>query len=177
MSTELVEILNEQAGCNLQIVEVLERGQSGAVFVRWPDGRDSVVTTALTSIERMRQTAEILAEVKLRGIQVPAHEFLFPISDGMVAVVQERLPGASPDVVSTSHIRAIVAMNEDLPAFFPAGAMCRHHQSVSVLPRTAPSVKCSRTTTPVPGHCFNDCASALPPTRMTSAVTISFMSI
>lgn len=37
----VVDALNERAGCGLQVVELIGRGQSGAAFVRWPDGRDA----------------------------------------------------------------------------------------------------------------------------------------
>lgn len=112
MSLELVHELNAQAGCGLTVVEVIDRGQSGAVFVRWPDGRDSVVTTAFGTIARMRQTAEVLEEVRAQGLPVPRHEFLFEVSPGTVAVVQERLPGRPLARADVATVDAVVAINE-----------------------------------------------------------------
>jgi aminoglycoside phosphotransferase (APT) family kinase protein len=112
MSLVAVQALNERAGCRLELVGLVEQGQSGAAYVRWPDGRDAVVTTALTSMEHMQQTAEVLAAVKALGIPVPLHEFLLPLDDGTIAVVQERLPGATAPVADLATVDAIIAMNE-----------------------------------------------------------------
>ncbi|MGW5363332.1 aminoglycoside phosphotransferase family protein [Actinopolymorpha pittospori] len=112
MSLEVVQALNERAGCRLELVGLIEQGQSGAAYVRWPDGREAVVTTAFAPIELMRQTAEVLADVRRLGIPVPAHEFLFDLGDGTVAVVQERLPGSTVTRPALSTVDAIIAMNE-----------------------------------------------------------------
>ena len=112
MSLEVVQALNEHAGCRLELVGLIERGQSGAAYVRWPDGRAAVVTTAFAPIELMRQTAEVLADVRTLGIPVPAHEFLFDLGNGTVAVVQERLPGSTVTSADRGTVDAIIAMNE-----------------------------------------------------------------
>ncbi len=112
MSRDAVRALNERAGCNLALVGLVERGQSGAAYVRWPDGRNSVVTTALTSLEHMHQTSEVLAAVKANGLPVPEHEVLLPLDDGTIAVVQERLPGSTVTAPDTAHVDAIIALNE-----------------------------------------------------------------
>ncbi len=112
MSIELVRELNALAGCGLEVVEEIHRGQSGAVFVRWPDGRESVVTTAFATLDRMEQTAEVLAEVRAQGLPVPRHEFLLEVSPGTVAVVQERLPGRPRAVTDVATVDAAVALNE-----------------------------------------------------------------
>ncbi|WP_460522832.1 hypothetical protein [Flindersiella endophytica] len=52
MSREVVRALNDRAGCELVLTGLIEQGQSGAAYVRWPDGRESVVTTAFASIGR-----------------------------------------------------------------------------------------------------------------------------
>lgn len=112
MSLELVRALNERAGCRLELVGLIDRGQSGAAYVRWPDGRESVVTTAFATMDRMRQTAEILADVRALGIPVPAHEFLHDLGDGTIAVVQERLTGSTANRADVDIVDAIIAMNE-----------------------------------------------------------------
>lgn len=112
MSQDVVRALNERAGCGLEFVGLIEQGQSGAAYVRWPDGRESVVTTAFASLERMRLTASVLAEVRELGIPVPLHEFLLDLEDGTVAVVQERLPGSTVTRADTGIVDAIVAVNE-----------------------------------------------------------------
>lgn len=109
---KVVETLNVRAGCGLQVVEWIEQGQSGAAFVRWPDGRDAVVTTALATMERMQQTAAILGDLKAQRFPVPEHQFLYPLDDGTVAVVQERLPGTPVVDVDVDVVDAIIAINE-----------------------------------------------------------------
>jgi aminoglycoside phosphotransferase (APT) family kinase protein len=117
VTAELVRILNERCDCGLVITGLTDEGQSGAAYVRWPDGRDSVVTTAFASLDRMRRTAEVLADIRSAGIPVPRHEFLHDLGDGTVAVVQERLPGstrptADPTRIGIAQFEAIVAMTE-----------------------------------------------------------------
>lgn len=114
----LVDEVNERVGCGLSLVGIAPQGQSGgAAFVRWPDGRESVVTTALTSLDHMRLTAEILELAKERGIPVPRHEVLLPLDNGLVAVVQERLPGKPIVESDAATVDAIVAMNERFAHF------------------------------------------------------------
>ncbi|MEQ4206177.1 aminoglycoside phosphotransferase family protein [Actinopolymorpha sp. B9G3] len=112
MSRDAVRALNERAGCNLELLGLVEQGQSGAAYVRWPDGRDAVVTTALTTLEHMQQTAEVLAALKTKGLPVPEHEFLLPLDDGTIAVVQERLPGSTVAAPDTPHVHALITLNE-----------------------------------------------------------------
>ncbi len=108
----MVRALNERAGCAFEVTGVVDQGQSGAAYVRWPDGRESVVTTAFASMALMRQTAEVLAEVRTLGIPVPRHEFLFEVEPGTVAVVQERLPGSILTVADMSAVDAVMSVNE-----------------------------------------------------------------
>ncbi len=112
MSAEIVQVLNERAGCGLELVGLIDEGQSGAAYVRWPDGRDSVVTTAFATMEQMRLTAETLVRVRRLDIPVPHHEFLYDLDDGTVAVVQERMPGATVVAAGTHVVAAIIAMND-----------------------------------------------------------------
>jgi aminoglycoside phosphotransferase (APT) family kinase protein len=105
--------INARTGSGLQRIGSAEHGGSGgAVYVRWPGGQDGVVTRTPTSAVRMRQTAEVLATVRARGIPVPRHDLVVELSDGTVALVQERLPGSPPRLVDASVIDAMVAMNE-----------------------------------------------------------------
>lgn len=112
VSDVIVQALNERAGCGLQLLGAIDQGQSGAAYVRWPDGRDAVVTTSFATIQEMRLTAGVLAEVRSLGIPVPEHQFLFDLEDGTVAVVQERMPGATVRKPDVRAVAAIVAMNE-----------------------------------------------------------------
>lgn len=109
----LVAEVNDRAGCDLSLVAVAEHGVSGgAVYVRWPDGRDGVVTRSPVSVARMEQTAEVLADARAAGLPVPRHDLIVELEDGVVALVQERLPGAPATRVDADVIDAMVAMNE-----------------------------------------------------------------
>jgi aminoglycoside phosphotransferase (APT) family kinase protein len=109
----LVEVVNESAGCRLQFVGSAVHGETGgAAYVRWPDGREGVVTRAPLSVERAQQTADVLSELWSAGLPVPRHDLLVEIPDGTVAVVQERLPGAPAARTNVAVIDAMVAMNE-----------------------------------------------------------------
>ena len=85
---------------------------AGAVFVERPDGRRSVVTLATIPLCRMRQTAAVVETVRLRGVPLPRHELVVELEGGVVAVVQERLPGRPASTVDAEVIETLVASNE-----------------------------------------------------------------
>lgn len=124
MSVELVRELNDRAGCGLEITGVIDRGQSGAAYVQWPDGRNSVVTTAFTTLAHMEQTAEVLDQIRTLDIPVPRHEYLLEVQPGTVAVVQERLPGTPRTVADLDTIQAVLIMNDRF-AGLPQLALCK----------------------------------------------------
>lgn len=109
----LVMEVNRRAGIALHLVEVAAHGDSGgAAYVQWPDGSDGVITRTPTPVDRMRQTADVLSEVRSLGLPVPRHDRVVELTDGTVAIVHERLPGAPPSRVDADVIDAMVATNE-----------------------------------------------------------------
>lgn len=109
----LVAEVNLRAGCDLSFVGIAERGASGgALYVRWPDGRDAVLSRSPTSVVRMRQTAGVLEQARAAGIPVPRHDVVIELDGGVVALVQERLPGAPVRELSAAVIDAMVEANE-----------------------------------------------------------------
>lgn len=109
----LVGAINAEAGCGLEFQGVAEHGESGgAAFVRWPDGRDGVVTTSPMSLAQMRQTADVLSMVRSTGVPVPRHDLVLELANGTVVIVQERLPGRHPARTDAAVIDAMVAMND-----------------------------------------------------------------
>ncbi|WP_020575918.1 hypothetical protein [Actinopolymorpha alba] len=110
----LVGVVNERCGYGLTLVGVAEHGEtSGAVYVRWPGGREGVITRTNMPVERMQQTAEVVESLRRSGLPVPQQE---PIRlDDVywtVLVLQERLPGSPPKVANAAVIEAMLAMNE-----------------------------------------------------------------
>lgn len=112
--TAVVEEINARTGAGLILTGLSGQvgGVSSAAFVRWPDGRDGALTRTRSPLARMQQTAAILDMVRARGLPVPRHDLLLPLSDGRIAVVQERLPGAQPDSVSIRMAEAMIELNE-----------------------------------------------------------------
>lgn len=109
----LVRRINERAGCGLVHLGDADVGETaGAAYVRWPDGRRSVVTQATVPVARMRQTAEVLDLAWSRGLPVPRHELTVEVDDGVVAVVQEQLPGGQVPRVDAAVVDALVAVND-----------------------------------------------------------------
>lgn len=116
--TKVVAEINESTGSELELIGLAEQigGVSSAAFVRWPDGREGAITRPNVSLERMRQTAEVLAIVRAHGLPVPRHDLVLRLSDGKVTVVQERLPGSHITNCDAGVVDEMVAMNERFSA-------------------------------------------------------------
>jgi aminoglycoside phosphotransferase (APT) family kinase protein len=60
----------------------------------------------------MRQTARVLEVARAHGLPVPRHDLVTELSDGYVAVVQERLPGRQVAEVTPNVVDAFAEMSE-----------------------------------------------------------------
>ena len=110
---QLVSAVNRQAGCQLRFAGTAELGETaGAALVEWPDGRPSVLTTATVSLDVMTATAEALSVAHANRCPVPRHELVVQLESGVVAVVQERLPGHHPTGVDEDLIDLLVTAND-----------------------------------------------------------------
>lgn len=112
--TAVVAELNERTGIGLELIGLSEQegGTSSAAYVRWPDGRQGALSRSTLPFERIRQSAGVLTAARDRGLPVPRHDLVLEVSDGMLAIVQERLPGRPLSRVRPESIEAMVAMNE-----------------------------------------------------------------
>ncbi|HEY6737507.1 MAG TPA: aminoglycoside phosphotransferase family protein [Actinopolymorphaceae bacterium] len=121
--TDVVAELNARTGSGLTLIGLADQvgGTSGAAFVAWPDGRQAALTRTRIPLPHMQQTARVLNEVRDRGLPVPAHQVLIELSDGWVAVVQERMPGRHVDRLDRTTAAAFVAMSDRF-----AGLLRRH---------------------------------------------------
>jgi Phosphotransferase enzyme family len=99
------------AGVELKLVGRAVDGEVGAAFVRWPDGRDGVLTGIGGGplAREQRRNASLLALARARGVLVPSHDLVVDLPDGGVAIVQERLPGAPPTVRDRALAEAMLA--------------------------------------------------------------------
>jgi hypothetical protein len=82
-------------------------GEVGAAYVRWPDGRRSVLTAART------RSAVLADRARDAGVPTARHELTARV-DGVRVVVQERLPGAPPSTLDTGLIRQMLRVNDQL---------------------------------------------------------------
>jgi aminoglycoside phosphotransferase (APT) family kinase protein len=104
-----VQLVNDYAGADLELLGPAPRGQVGAAFVRWPDGREGVLTRGHGTAGEVRQTADILRLARSRGLPVPLYELVTEVP-GAVAIVQERLPGQPPERAARHVVEAMVAL-------------------------------------------------------------------
>jgi hypothetical protein len=82
-------------------------GEVGAAFVRWPDGRRSVLTASRTASAAMADRA------RAAGVPTARHELTARV-DGIRVVVQERLPGAPPATMDAGLVRQLLRVNDQL---------------------------------------------------------------
>jgi len=78
-------------------------GEVGAAYVRWPDGRRSVL------VDRARAA----------GVPTARHELTARV-DGVRVVVQQRLPGTPPGDLDTTVVRHMLAVNDQLAGVLAA---------------------------------------------------------
>lgn len=98
-------------GVELELSGMAPGGEVGAAFVRWPDGREGVLTRAGDGSgeagEALRLTAAVLERARTHGVPTPRYDLIVPMP-GAHLVVQERLPGAPPGVVGPGLVAAMV---------------------------------------------------------------------
>jgi aminoglycoside phosphotransferase (APT) family kinase protein len=111
--TAVVEEINARTGSRLVLTGLADQvgGVSSAAFVDWPDGRRSALTRSRTPLSMMQLTAAVLNEARAAGLPVPAHQLVLELSDGYLAVVQERLPGRHAERLDTTTAEEFVAAN------------------------------------------------------------------
>jgi aminoglycoside phosphotransferase (APT) family kinase protein len=82
-------------------------GEVGAAYVRWPDGRASVLT------EGHARSAPLLDLARAAGVPTARYELTAHV-DGTHIVVQERLPGTPPATVDADLVHQMITLNERL---------------------------------------------------------------
>lgn len=113
---DLVARVSAATGVPLDFRGRCPGGEVGAAYVTWPDGRPGVLTWQPGPLlDRQRRIAALLALARSRGVPVPAYELVVPLTvDGepAVAVVQERLPGTTPDRYDETLVTGMLAAHE-----------------------------------------------------------------
>lgn len=94
-------------GIRLTIDGPCPGGEVGAAYVRWPDGRRSVLTSGNP------HARPLVAIARAAGLPVPRYELVADVGDTVV-VVQELRPGTPPTRVDRPLIEAMVTLNEGM---------------------------------------------------------------
>jgi hypothetical protein len=100
----LLERIADITGVQLTLEGPAPGGEVGAAYVRWPDGRRSVLT------EGRARTGPLLDLARAAGVPTARYELSAHI-DGARIVVQQRLPGAPPTTIDAALVHAMIALN------------------------------------------------------------------
>ena len=100
----MVERIADITGVRLTLEGPCPGGEVGAAYVRWPDGRRSVLNEGHT------RTGPLLDLARDHGIPTARQELSAHI-DGRRVVVQQRLPGAPPPTLGAPLVRQMIALN------------------------------------------------------------------
>ncbi|HEX5595614.1 MAG TPA: phosphotransferase [Micromonosporaceae bacterium] len=103
-AARVVRRLAEQTGTMLVVEGPCPGGQVGAAYVRWPDGRRSVLTFGTATAPPLLDIA------RAAGVPAPRYELVTDV-DGTIVVVQERLPGAPSAMVDRRLVEQMIALN------------------------------------------------------------------
>lgn len=107
--------INARTGADLELIGLDDQtgGTSSAAYARHRATTvEFAITRTTTSLPDMILTAEVLEIARSAGCLVPRHVETVAMSDGYVAIVQERLPGRRPARVDAAAVDAMVAANE-----------------------------------------------------------------
>jgi aminoglycoside phosphotransferase (APT) family kinase protein len=108
---QLLREVNQASGAGLEFLGQAGLGEVGAAFVRWPDGRDGVLTRGYGSLADLRRTADALEAARLGGLPVPRYQLLADLPEG-IGIVQERLPGLPPETVDRAFLESMIALTD-----------------------------------------------------------------
>ncbi|SOD62238.1 Phosphotransferase enzyme family protein [Streptomyces zhaozhouensis] len=108
----MAEALHERTGVRLTVEGPCPGGQVGAAYVRWPDGRRSVLKWRPRARVADLVDGPIAVSEALRaaGCPVPATELVEQV-DHAVVTVQELLPGSTLDRLDAHGLEQALALN------------------------------------------------------------------
>jgi hypothetical protein len=111
---DLVERLAAVTGIRLEIEAPCPGGEVGAAYVRWPDGRRSVLTMG------SRRAQPFVAIARRAGLPAPEYELVVDLGPATV-VVQELRPGSTPTTVDGGLIEAMLELNSRMRGLVASG--------------------------------------------------------
>jgi hypothetical protein len=104
---KVIERIADITGVRLVLEGPCPGGEVGAAYVRWPDGRRSVLT------EGRSRAGQLLDLARAAGVPTARYELSAHV-DGARIVVQQRLPGTPPADVDAALVQMMLALNERL---------------------------------------------------------------
>lgn len=132
----------------MELVQALDGGAVGAWLVRWPDGHLGVLTWfpplapgqpggAFEVARKLMETARVA------GVPIPRYEAVVPLEDLGIAVLQERIEGQIPNVVTKALIEHVLEL-----ADIRRGLLVDTPDADSLMPLFL--------TSPGPGYCLHE---------------------
>ncbi|MEV4351638.1 phosphotransferase [Actinoplanes sp. NPDC049596] len=112
-AAHVLERIADITGVRLQLEGPAPGGEVGAAYVRWPDGRRSVLT------EGRSRTGPLVDKARAAGVPTARQELAAHI-DGARVIVQQRLPGAPPQHADAALIAQMIAVNDRLAGLLAA---------------------------------------------------------
>lgn len=107
----MVDVLADTTGTRLTVEGLAPGGQVGAAYVRWPDGRRSVLTwRPRGTLDDLVEPTAAVEALRRRGYPAPRTELAEQVGDAVV-VVQELLPGRAVTHVSHDLLDHALALN------------------------------------------------------------------
>lgn len=103
----VVDRIAEITGVRLVIEGPCPGGEVGAAYVRWPDGRRSVLSEGRT------RTGPLVDRARAAGVPTARHELVAHV-DGVRVIVQSRLPGRPPTSVTASLVAQMISVTDRL---------------------------------------------------------------
>jgi Phosphotransferase enzyme family len=104
---KVIERIADITGVRLVLEGPCPGGEVGAAYVRWPDGRRSVLT------EGRSRAGQLLDLARAAGVPTARYELSAHV-DGARIVVQQRLPGTPPAGVDAALVHMMLVLNDRL---------------------------------------------------------------
>jgi hypothetical protein len=103
--------VNAETGAGLAFAGMASGGQVGAAFVRWPDGREGVLTIGGDDIASAELTTATMNLAREKGIPCPHYDLIHHAGQSTI-IIQQRLPGLPPTRITRNLVRQMVGLNE-----------------------------------------------------------------
>src|SRR3954454_15182976 len=104
---KVIERIAAITGVRLVLEGPCPGGEVGAAYVRWPDGRRSVLTEGRT------RTGPLVDRARAAGVATARQELAAHV-DGVRVIVQQRLPGAPPATLDAALVTEMIEVNRRL---------------------------------------------------------------